>query len=365
MKVYIVDFKRKFKEEKKEILKSIKKVLKKGTFILSSELDNLEKSICKFTGTRYCLGLNSGTDALMMSLWSTGISKGDEVITSPFSFVASANSIIHIGAKPVFVDVDDDLNIDPDLIEAAITKKTKAIMPVHWSGRVCKMDKIIKIAKKYNLIIIEDCAQALGAYYKKRHAGTFSKVAAFSTHPLKNLSGLGDGGFIITNDKKIYNKVKIYRNHGLKSRESADIVGVNSRLDSINAEVLNFRIKKLKKLISKRVKNVNLYKKLIKSNKIKTIEDQKFENNTYTLFTAFCEQRDKLQKYLLKFGIRTLTYYSKPLHFQKSYKFLGYNKGDFPKAEFMCKKILSFPVHEYLKENEVKYVAKKINDFYA
>ena len=163
------------------------------------------------------------------------------MITSPISFIASVSSIIHVGAKPVFVDVGDDLNISSDLIESAITKKTKAIMPVHWTGRICDMDKILKIAKKYNLIVIEDAAQSMGSYYKKKHAGTFGKISAFSTHPLKNLNALGDGGFIVTNDKRIYDKIKLYRNHGLRGRDQVEIIGVNSRLDSLNAEVLNFR----------------------------------------------------------------------------------------------------------------------------
>ena len=202
MKVELIDLRDRYKEEGKAIIKIVEKVLSKGNLILTKEVQNFEKSICKFTGAKFCLGLNSGTDALMMSLWSSGIKRGDEVITSPISFVATANSIIHVGAKPVFVDVGDDLNINPDLIEAAITKKTKAIMPVHWTGRVCEMDKIVKIAKKYKLKIIEDAAQATGAYYKGKHAGTFGKISAFSTHPLKNLNALGDGGFIITNEKK-------------------------------------------------------------------------------------------------------------------------------------------------------------------
>ena len=295
MKIEIIDLRKRFQEEKYEILKCINRVLKKGNLILTSEVQNFEKSICKFTGSKYCLGLNSGTDALMMSLWSSSISKGDEVITSPISFIASASSIIHVGAKPVFVDVDDDLNINPDLIEQAITKKTKAIMPVHWTGRVCKMDKIVKIAKKYNLIVIEDSAQAMGAYYKKKHAGTFGKISAFSTHPLKNLNALGDGGFIITNEKKLYNKIKLYRSHGLKGRDNVEIIGVNSRLDSLHAEILNFRLKRLKNIISRRQNNINLYKNLINTKKVRIIEDKKIENNAYVMFITLCEKRNDLQ----------------------------------------------------------------------
>ena len=167
MKIEIIDLKKRFLDEKKDLLICINKVLKKGNLVLTSEVENFEKKICKYTGSKYCLGLNSGTDALMMSLWSNGITKGDEVITSPISFIASSNSIIHVGAKPVFVDVGEDLNINPDLIEKAITKKTKAILPVHWTGRMANMEKILKIAKKYKLIVIEDAAQAMGAYFKK------------------------------------------------------------------------------------------------------------------------------------------------------------------------------------------------------
>ena len=187
----------------------------------------------------------------MLALWSLGIGKGDEVITSPISFIATLGSIMHVGAKPIFVDVKDDFNLDEDLIEKKITKKTRAIMPVHWAGRMCNMTKIKSIAKKYNLKIIEDAAQAMGAYYKSNHAGYYSDISAFSCHPLKNLNALGDGGFIITNKKSLYEKIKIYRNHGLKKRDHVVMFGVNSRLDVINAEVLKIRLKKLRQVISK------------------------------------------------------------------------------------------------------------------
>ena len=365
MKIEIVDLKKRFQEEKHEIFRCINRVLKKGHFILTPELQNFEKSICKFAGSKYCLGVNSGTDALMMSLWSLGISKGDEVITSPISFIATASSIIHVGAKPVFVDIGDDLNINPDLIEKAITKKTKAILPVHWTGKVCKMDKIIKIAKKHNLAVIEDAAQAMGAYYKNKHAGTFGKISAFSTHPLKNLNALGDGGFIITNEKKIYNKIKLYRNHGLKGRDNVEIIGVNSRLDSLNAEILNFRLRKLKNIIQRRKQNIAHYSQLIKAKEVKIIKNNKNENDAYVTFTILCKKRDKLQKYLNKFKIQSLVYYKTPLHLHKATKFLGYQKGDFPIAEKLAKQVLSLPHHQHLKKNEIKFVCKKINYFYS
>ena len=364
MKVELIDLRDRFKEEGKAIIKIVEKVLSKGNLILTKEVQNFEKSICKFTGAKFCLGLNSGTDALMMSLWSSGIKRGDEVITSPISFVATANSIIHVGAKPVFVDVGDDLNINPDLIEAAITKNTKAIMPVHWTGRVCEMDKITKIAKKYKLKIIEDAAQATGAYYKGRHAGTFGKISAFSTHPLKNLNALGDGGFIITNEKKLYDKIKLYRSHGLEGRDDAKIIGVNSRLDSLNAEVLSFRLKKLKNIINRRKKNINYYKKYIKTDKVKILSDGKNEKNAYVMFVVLAENRNKLQEYLKKFNIQSLLYYPTPLHLHKSMKYLGYKKGNLINAERIASKVISFPHHQHLTEKQIKFVSEKINKFY-
>ena len=364
MKVELIDLRDRFKEERKAIIKIVEKVLSKGNLILTKEVQNFEKSICKFTGAKFCLGLNSGTDALMMSLWSSGIKRGDEVITSPISFVATANSIIHVGAKPVFVDVGDDLNINPDLIEAAITKNTKAIMPVHWTGRVCEMDKITKIAKKYKLKIIEDAAQATGAYYKGRHAGTFGKISAFSTHPLKNLNALGDGGFIITNEKKLYDKIKLYRSHGLEGRDDAKIIGVNSRLDSLNAEVLSFRLKKLKSIINRRKKNINYYKKYIKTDKVKILSDGKNEKNAYVMFVVLAENRNKLQEYLKKFNIQSLLYYPTPLHLHNSMKYLGYKKGNLINAERITSKVISFPHHQHLTEKQIKFVSEKINKFY-
>ena len=365
MKVELIDLKQRFKHEEKTIMKIVHKVLSKGNLILTKEVQNFEKSVCKYTNTKYCLGLNSGTDALMMSLWSSGIKKGDEVITSPISFVATANAIVHVGAKPVFVDVGEDLNINPKLIENAITKKTKAIIPVHWTGRVCQMDEIMKIANKYGLIVIEDAAQATGAYYKKKHAGTFGKISAFSTHPLKNLNALGDGGFVITNDKRLYDKIKLYRSHGLEGRDDAKIIGVNSRLDSLNAEVLSFRLKKLKEIIKKRKRNINLYRKYIKTDKVKILVDGKNEINSYVMFITLSKKREKLQKYLKKHRIQSLLYYPTPLHMHKSMKFLKYGKGSLPNAEKIASEVISFPHHQHITEKQIKYVCSKINLFYG
>ncbi len=365
MKIEITDLKKRYQEEKKEILSSVDKVLKSGKLVLSDSNSKFEKLITKFTGSKFCLGLNSGTDALMMSLWSLGIKKNDEIITSPISFIATANSIIHLGARPVFVDVNEDLNINPDLIEKSITKKTKAIMPVHWTGRVCEMKKIIKIAKKHNLHVIEDAAQAMGAYYNKKHAGTFGTISAFSVHPFKNLNAVGDGGFVITNKKNLYDKIKAYRNHGIAGNNNIIFSGVNSRLDSIHAEILTYRIKNLKNIIKKKKKNISLYRKYLKTNKIKILDNKKIEQNSFSMFVTLCKKRDKLKDYLSKFNIETRVYYNTPLHLYKSTKFLGYKKGSFPKAEQITNEVLSFPYHQYIKEHQIKFICKKINEFYS
>ena len=364
MRIEVIDLKKRFQEEKFEILKCINRVLKKGNLVLTKEVENFEKSICKFTHAKYCLGLNSGTDALMMSLWALGIGKGDEVITSPTSFIATVGAIKHIGAKPVFVDVKEDFNIDENKIVEKINKKTKVIMPVHWTGRVCNMQKIQFIAKKYNLKIVEDAAQAMGAYYNNLHAGSFSEVAAFSTHPLKNLNALGDGGFITTNNKKIYEKIKLYRNHGLKKRDYVEIYGVNSRLDVINAEVLKFRLKRLKSINKKREMNINIYKSNLNSRFIKIPKKNKNEISSHVMFLVTAEKRNKLQKYLIKNNIQSLIYYGTPLHLHPATKNLGYKKGSLPVSERLAEKVLALPHHQHLTKKQILYVCKKINDFY-
>lgn len=365
MKVDLIDLKARYKEEKEEIDSCIRKILKKGNLILTKELSDFEESVCKYTGSKYCLGLNSGTDALMMGLWAHGIGKGDEVITSAKSFIASVGAIVHVGAKPVLVDVSDDLNIDVNLIESKITKKTKVIMPVHWTGRVCNMDKINILAKKYKLVVIEDSAQGMGSYYKNKHAGTFSTTAGFSCHPLKNLNALGDSGYLVTSSKKIYEKVKLYRNHGLAKRDDVRIFGVNSRLDSLNAAVLSLRLKKLKKIISKRRNNINIYRKRLSDiSDIIIPKDEKNEFSSYVMFINRCRDRDKLQKFLSEKNIQSLVYYGTPLHKHFASKKLGLDTGDLQNSEKICKEVLALPHHQNLTENQINYVCDNILKFY-
>ena len=365
VKVPFIDLKQRYEEEKTELLACVERVVSQGHFVLTQEVNDFEEATAKYVGMKHIVGLNSGTDALMMALWATGIGKGDEVITTPVSFVATTGSIVHVGATPVYVDVHDDQNIDPAKIEAAITPRTKAIMPVHWIGRIADMDAIMAIAKKHNLLVIEDAAQTMGAYYKGKHGGSFGVASAYSCHPLKNLNALGDAGFMSTNDDEIARKVRLYRTHGLESRDNCVMYGVNSRLDSLNAEVLSFRLKRLKNIVDRRRHNVELYTKLIKQGPIYIPPEKKEEHNGYVMFITQADDRDKLKEYLASHGIESLIYYGTALHLHKAAEQLGYKKGSMPVAERQCDRVLALPHHQHLTEGQISYVADKVNKFYG
>lgn len=365
MKVPFIDLQQRYQEEKDELLACVDSVLSKGHLILTQEVNEFEEQAAKYIDVKHVIGLNSGTDALMMALWAYGIGKGDEVITTPVSFVATTGAIVHVGATPVYVDVCDDQNIDVTKIEAAITPQTKAIMPVHWSGRVANMDAIMDIAKKHNLIVIEDAAQSMGAYYRGKHGGSYGDAAAYSAHPLKNLNALGDAGFMSTNNDEVNKKVRLYRTHGLESRDNCVLYGVNSRLDSLNAEVLKFRLKRLKKIVDRRRHNVALYKSIIKQGPIYIPPEKPEEHNSYVMFITQADQRDKLKDYLQSYDIESLVYYGTPLHLHKAAARFGLKKGDFPVAEAQCEKVLALPHHQNLTDDQITYVAEKVNAFYG
>lgn len=364
-KVPFIDLAQRYAEEREEILACVDRVLSKGHLVLTEEVSEFENSVCAYTGAKHCVALNSGTDALMIGLWATGIGRGDEVITTPVSFVASTGSIAHVGATPVYADVREDQNIDPTEIEKKITPRTKAIMPVHWIGRVADMDAITEVARRHNLRIIEDAAQTMGAYYKGRHGGTFGDVGAISAHPLKNLNALGDGGFLLTNDDEIAHKARLYRNHGQEGRDNCVIFGVNSRLDVLNAEVLKFRLTRLKDVVDKRRHNANLYRRLIKPGHIYVPEEKKHEIVSYVMFITQAEDRDRLQKYLADRGVQTLVYYGTALHLHKAAARFGYKRGDFPVAERQCDRVLALPHMQYLSEDQIGYAADCVNKFYG
>ncbi|MFM2130061.1 MAG: hypothetical protein RL477_1607, partial [Pseudomonadota bacterium] len=303
-KVPFIDLAQRYQEEREEILACVDRVLSKGHVVLTEELGEFESQVAAYTGARHCVGLNSGTDALMIGLWAMGIRKGDEVITTPVSFVASTGAIVHVGARPIYADVRDDQNIDPSEIEKKITPRTKAIMPVHWIGRVADMDAIMDIARRHDLKVIEDAAQTMGAYYKGRHGGTFGNVGAISAHPLKNLNALGDGGMLLTDDDEIAHSARLYRNHGQEGRDNTVIFGVNSRLDVLNAEVLKFRLTRLKDVVDKRRRNADLYRRLLKPGHVYIPPEQAHEQVSYVMFIVQADDRDRLQAYLADKGVQ-------------------------------------------------------------
>ncbi len=348
----------------KKILKNFEKVIKRNEFTLGREVDQLEHAISKLLNSKYVVSVGSGTDALMLSLKAVGVKEGDEVITTPFTFYATIGAIVTSGAKPVFVDVKDDYNLDPDLIQNKITKKTKAIVPVHWAGRVCEMDKIIRLAKKNNIQIIEDSCQAILATYKNKLAGKFSSFGCFSMHPLKNLNIWGDGGFVICSNKRNYKKMRLMRNHGLIGRNKNLIFGYNSRLDTLQAVVGLNAIRKIKKITKRRIEN-----SLYLDNKLKTIKnvicvkrEKKIKEvfHLYKLNFKNKKVRDTVLNILRKKGIDAKIHYPTSMHLQPAAKRYGYKKGDFPIAEKLSQTSISLPVHEYVTKKQLNLMINLI-----
>jgi dTDP-4-amino-4,6-dideoxygalactose transaminase len=365
LRVPFIDLQQRYQDEKEELLACVDRVLSKGHLVMTEEVGQFEQAVTEFTGAKICVSCGNGTDALMLGLWALGIGKGDEVITTPISFVASTGSIAHMGATPVYADVRDDQNIDPAEIAKKITPRTKAIMPVHWIGRVADMDPIMEIARKHNLFVIEDAAQTMGAYYKGRHGATFGNIGTFSAHPLKNLNALGDGGFLVTGDEEIAKKIRLYRNHGLQDRDTCVFYGVNSRLDSLNAEVLKFRLSRLNEVVAKRRHNVDLYRSLIRAKEVFIPPEKEYEKNAYVMMITQSERRDELQAFLLKRGIQSLVYYGTPLHLHPAAKRFGYKRGDFPVAERQADRVLALPHHQQLSQDQIAFVADSVNAFYG
>jgi len=363
VRIPYVNLQKQWLEERNELLPIIDKVLESAQLVGGDQLDKFEENIAKLCGVKYACGLNSGTDALMLALTLSGIGKGDEVITPPNSFIASTAAIVHIGAIPVFVDVLPDQNIDPYKIEAAITKKTKAIMPVHLTGRMCDMDPIMDIAKKYGLKVIEDAAQSVGSKYKGKLSGSIGDVGCFSTHPLKNLNACGDGGFLTTNDEDIYNKSKSYRSHGMVNRNIVDHFGSVTRMDNLQASILNYRLDRLEEVTKKRRNNAKFYIGNINNRGLFIPEEKESEYNVYHTFVLQTKYRDKLKEFLSKNKIDTAIHYPVPIHLQPAAKKLGYIVGDFPVTEKQSKEILTLPINQYLEKIDLERIISVVNQF--
>ncbi|MCK5110906.1 MAG: DegT/DnrJ/EryC1/StrS family aminotransferase [Arcobacteraceae bacterium] len=348
-------------EYEEEISPRLKELFLSGQFVYAKQVEEFEANFAKYCGSKYAIALNSGTDALIFALKSLGIGQGDEVITVSNSFIATANAIEYVGATPIFVDINDNLLMDSLKLRAVITKKTKAIIPVHLMGLVCEMDEINSIAKEYNIDIIEDAAQSVGSVYKGKKTGTFGKIGCFSLHPTKNLSGITDGGIVTTDDKDISIYLKQVRNHGLIDRDRQNIIGRVSRLNSLNAVVLSYRLTILDSLLGKRIKTANLYSQLLKSIKeVKLIDVPSDVYHTYHTYIIKVTNRDKLQQYLLEHGIEAKIHYPILIHQQKPYKDKYYNLKN---TEKLSLNILTLPISN-ITTKEVEYICNTINNFY-
>lgn len=352
-------------EDFPEIFEKIIPLIKTGDYTLGAAVDQFEERYAKIADTKYAIGVGSGTDALFLSLKALGIDKGDEVITTAYTFFATIGAIVTAGAKPVFVDVKEDYNIDPDKIEAAITKNTKAILPVHWSGLIADMDKINAIAKKHGLFVVEDACHAITAEYKGKRAGSFGDTGCFSMHPLKNLNVWGDGGVITTNNPDLHKKLKLIRNHGLINRDQCEVFSYNSRLDTLQAIVANHLLDKIDNIAGSRISNAYyLDQKLSEIPQITIPPRDPNKKQVFHIYVIRAENRNELQQYLVEKGIDAKVHYPIPMHLQPAAKEYGHKVGDFPQAEAICDSVISLPVHEFIKASELDFMIEKVKEFY-
>ena len=347
------------------IFNKIKKVINNSQFTLGDEVTNFEKKFNNTVNSKYSIAVGSGTDAIFLSLKALDIGHGDEVITPAFSFYATVAAIVRTGAKPVFVDIGLDYNINVNLIENLINKKTKAILPIHWGGLCCDVNKINKIAKKYKIKIVYDACHSINSKYKGKQSASFGDLSCFSFHPLKNLNIWGDGGIITTNSYKLAKKLNLLRNHGLINRNECEIFGYNSRLDTIQAVIASHMLNKINSITNKRIKNANFFdKNLAKVKGVKLRPNYTFCKNVYHIYQFTCKNRNKLLQYLISNKIDAKIHYPNPIYLQKASKYLGYKKGDFPQTEKICSSILSIPVHEFISKKDKLKILKIINQFY-
>ncbi|MCK4935338.1 MAG: DegT/DnrJ/EryC1/StrS family aminotransferase [Elusimicrobiales bacterium] len=368
MKIPMVDMLAGYPEIKDEVETAVKNVFNKANFILGEEVKKFEEEFASFNGAKYAVGVANGTDALRLSIIACGIKKGDEIITTPFTFIATSETISQAGAIPVFADINPDTyNLDPEDVQRKITPKTKAILPVHLYGYPAEMDKIMELARKHNLKVIEDCAQSFTAKYKFnqndwKHTGTMGDCGTFSFFPAKNLGAFGDGGMIITNDKNIYKELIALRNHGSKARYIHDMEGFNSRLDTVQAAILSIKLKHIDAWTEKRNKVAEKYALALKDiAKIPAInENCKHSFNYYTIQFNDKETRDKVQKHLSDNGIANNIYYPIALHRQKAYAHL--NTKSLPIAEQVQDTVFSLPMYPELPDEHIKTITDSIKD---
>jgi dTDP-4-amino-4,6-dideoxygalactose transaminase len=366
MKVPIMNIGIQYKQLEEEIDRAMKDIVQSSRFVLGRETEDFEKDVCSYCNVKCAIGVASGTDALILTLTALGIKMGDEVITTPFTFTATAEAIARVGAKPVFVDIDPrTYNMNPAKIEGVITSNTKAIIPVHLYGNPCDMNSILKIAEGHGLRVIEDAAQAIGATYDNRKIGSFGDSGCFSFFPSKNLGAFGDGGMILTNNGKLAEKLRSIRVHGTTSKYRHSLVGFNSRLDNLQAAILSIKLKKLDEWTEARRKIGKRYNSALKDIVI-IPQDENKGKHVYHLYIVRVKgkRRDGLLEFLNENGVESRVYYPVPLHLQECYKTLGYKEGDFPEVERASLETLALPLFPGLEEEQQDYVVETVKKYF-
>jgi dTDP-4-amino-4,6-dideoxygalactose transaminase len=348
-----------------ELLGAMARVMDHGRYILGDEVQEFEEHFAALCGVSHAVAVNSGTDALILALRIVGVRPGDEVITAPNSFVATAASIALVGARPVFADVADDYNVDPEAVARAITPRTRAVIPVHLTGRPADMTQLVEIARAHHLYVIEDCAQAVLAEHRGRKVGSFGDVGCFSLHPLKTLNACGDGGVLTTNDAGLADELRVLRNMGLRSRDDCVVWSGNSRLDSLQAAVLLVKLRYVERWTELRRAHAGRYQLLLGGIAgIRTPDDRPYERAVYHTFVIEADRRDALKAFLHECGVETAIHYPVPIHLQTVARPLGYGAGSFPVAERQAGRILSLPVYPELAAADLQYVAGAVHRFY-
>lgn len=371
VKVPILDLRSQYEQIAGEIDAAVREVFASQHFILGRDVSELEHDIAAYCGCDYGVGCASGSDALLLALMALAIGYGDEVITTPFTFFATAGSVARLGARPVFVDIDDGtFNIDPEQVGNAITDRTRALIPVHLFGQCADMKALNALARPRGIAVIEDAAQAIGAEYSSRRAGSFGSVAAFSFYPSKNLGGAGDGGMLTTNDGALAEKLRILRTHGAGEKYYHDFVGVNSRLDSLQAAILRVKLRYLDGWAEARRQNAKRYRRLfaqsglVEQGQVRLPEETPGCLHVYNQFVIRVQRRNELKSFLREQGIGTEVYYPLALHEQPCFQYLGYREGDFPNAERAAREALAIPIYPEIGEDQQCYVVEAIGAYF-
>ena len=364
--IRLVDFSRQNKLLKKKLMRAIAGVIDNQTYILGPDVDSFERDFASYCGTSYAVGVASGSDALLLSLRALGVGRGDEVITVANTFISSVLPILHLGVRPRLIDADQKtLSMDISLVEKQITSRTRAMMPVHLFGLPVDMDPLIRLAKKYKLFIIEDACQAHGALYQGRPVGSLGDIGCFSFYPSKNLGAFGDAGAVVTNKKRLADAIRILRNVGQKGKNIHEVIGYNSKLDTIQAAILRTKLPFLPAWVQRRRKIASYYHDHLRDLPIVLPEEPRYAKASYHLYVIRTKYRNKLKQYLEKNGVVCGVHYPIPIHLQPCMRDLGYKKGDFPVSEESAQEVLSLPMYPELTQKELRSIILHIRKFFA